>query len=304
MKSFEGRERRGEKRGKTFRYDFEYCTEDDIFFDYCLWEYRPVASHKDKFRSINILYHSLDLMDIDERFLGLIRAIREGMGCSQTVWGLKRVGNKIGCELYFYDYRRRERERSITRFIDVIKPFIICDMKVNEKLHYFMFSVDITGDHMRGTSDLDEIHMYIGNPGSTVSSGICYSLTAEETKLENFYFFFDAQKQRDDIVAKVVCSAHIDFTEHGIDSILWPELRNCGVIVVANKQKNDAIYFSHINVDQFIFFLKQMNYPRELSSFVEENRDKLDHLQYDVGFDYRQEGKDIKIVKSGFYGVF
>ena len=36
--------------------------------------------------------------------------------------------------------------------------------------------------------------MYIGNPGSTVSSGIAYALTAKDTTLENFYFFFDAAR--------------------------------------------------------------------------------------------------------------
>ncbi|MBW1888561.1 MAG: hypothetical protein JRI52_09470, partial [Deltaproteobacteria bacterium] len=75
-------------------------------------------------------------------------------------------------------------------------------------------------------------------------------------------------------------------------------------IVVANKQRNDAVYFSGINVDQLIFFLKRMNYPGEFTSFVEENRDKLDHLQYDVGFDYRMEGRDLRILKSAYYGNF
>ncbi len=81
-------------------------------------------------------------------------------------------------------------------------------------------------------------------------------------------------------------------------------MRNCNVIVVANKQGNDAVYFSGIDVDQLIFFLKKMNYPGELTFFVEENRSNLDHLQYDVGFDYRMEGKELVILKSGYYGIF
>ena len=58
------------------------------------------------------------------------------------------------------------------------------------------------------------------------------------------------------------------------------------------------------NVDQLIFFLKRMDYPAELISFVEENRSNLDHLQYDVGVDYRMQGKDLVILKSGYYGIF
>jgi hypothetical protein len=47
-----------------------------------------------------------------------------------------------------------------------------------------------------------------------------------------------------------------------------------------------------------------MNYPGELISFIEKNRSKLDHLQYDVGYDYKMDGKDLMILKSGYYGVF
>jgi hypothetical protein len=101
-----------------------------------------------------------------------------------------------------------------------------------------------------------------------------------------------------------MCSAHIDTTKVKMDQILWPELRECRVIVVANKQQNDSVYFSRINVDQLIFFLKKMNYPIELTSFVEENRSNLDHLLYDVGIDYRMDGEDLVILKSGYYGIF
>ena len=47
-----------------------------------------------------------------------------------------------------------------------------------------------------------------------------------------------------------------------------------------------------------------MAYPRELVYFMEEKRPLLDHLLFDVGFDYRMEGKDLAILKSGYYGFF
>ena len=282
----------------------EYTTHQDLFFDFCLWEYKPLVSYENKFRSANLLYHSFDVANVNEEIFQLVQTIREGFGIGNTVWGVKQLGKHIFWEFYFYDYRRIERERSITKLLDIIKPFISCEVKANENHHYFMFSIDINKDFISGVADLEEIHMYIGNPGSTVSSGICYSLTTEGTRLENFYFFFDAKKQMDDIIPKISCSSYIDSTEIAIDRILWNEMRSCKVIVVANKQENDAIYFSGIDVDQLIFFLKRMNYPAESISFVEENRDKLDHLLYDVGFDYRMEGNDLKILKSGYYGNF
>lgn len=282
----------------------EYTTPADRYFDYCLWEYEPVGATEEKLRSVNLLYHSFEIGGLREPAYDLIRVIREGFGTGRTVWGVKLMGEKIAWELYFYDYKRRNRDRSATRLLEIIRPHLPCDLEVNENLHYFMFSVDVDGKLLSGAESLDGIHLYIGNPGSTVSSGICYSLKRDATRLENFYFFFDAKREKKEIASKISCSAQIDSKEIGLDEILWPELRDCRVIVVANKQGNDAVYFSRIDVDQLLFFLKRMSYPAELVSFVEEKRGKLDHLLYDVGIDYRMEGKELKILKSGYYGFF
>jgi len=282
----------------------EYTTDQDRFFDFCMWEYRPIAPCENKFRSANLLLHSFDVMQTHERVFDLVRAIRERFGILRTVWGVKQLGREIRWEFYFYDYRKRERERSITRLLDIIRPLIPCEIKANESLDYFMFSVDIYKDLISGGANLEEVHMYIGNAGSTVSSGICYSVTPVGTRLENLYFFFDAKTQIDLIIDKIFCSAYVDITKIDLDRILWPELRECRVIVVANKQGNDAVYFSRINVDQLIFFMKRMGYLKELISFVEENRIKMDHLQFDVGYDYKMEGDKLEILKSGYYGIF
>lgn len=282
----------------------EYTTNQDVFFDYCLWEYKPAVPFENKFRSVNLLFHSFDVMGVHERIFELVQTIGEGIGASRTVWGVQQAGEDISWEFYFYDYRRKERKRSITKLLNIVRPFAPCEIKANENLHYFMFSIDIDNDLISGAGNLEEVHMYIGNPGSMVSSGICYALTNKGTRLENFYFFFDAKKHLDDIIAKIACSSFIDTTEIDIDRILWPELRDCKVIVVANKPKNDCIYFSRVNIDQFIFFLKRMNYRKEMILFVEENRSRLDHLLYDVAFDYRMEGQELMILTSAYHGFF
>ena len=86
-----------------------------------------------------------------------------------------------------------------------------------------MFSIDIDETLVSGKRELDEIHMYIGNPGSTVSSGICYSLKSSGTRLENYYFFFDAVKQQKDIVTKAMTSAYLDTTVVGLDPVAEQE---------------------------------------------------------------------------------
>jgi hypothetical protein len=283
---------------------FEYTTAQERFFDYCLWEYRPVAVSANKFRSINLLLHSFDAHGIGKRAVDLVRAIQQGFGVSRTAWGIKQEGDEICWEFYFYDYARLERERSISWLLDIIRPWHDCSISVNERSPYFMFSIELNRSHLSEGGSLKEIQMYIGNPGSTVSSGICYSLTETATTLKNFYFFFDAKTQMAEIVDKICTSTYLDITSLDINEIVWPELQNCHTIVVANKRTHDGVYFSRITVVQLLAFLKRMRYPAEHISFIEQNLDQLDHLLYDVGFDYRMENGQVKILKSSYYGVF
>jgi hypothetical protein len=281
----------------------EYVRVGETLYDFCLWEYKPLTPRLGKFNAATLLFNSLEATGADKGFYDLISLIREGIGFSQTVWGTKLAGEDIKWEFYFYDYARKARKTSVTKILDIIRSVINCDVSVNESLEYFMFSIDITKDSVSGVRKLDEVHLYIGNPGSTVSSGICYSITGNGTRLENFYFFFDANREFNEILAKVRSSAYIDL-RISIDDIVWPELRNCKVIVVANKQQNDSVYFSGIDVSQLIFFLNRLNYPREIVNFIESNKCFLDHLQFDAGFDYRMENGNLLILKSGYYGVF
>ena len=137
----------------------EYTTDQDLFFDFCMWEYRPIALCENKFRSANLLFNSFDVMQTNERVFDLIRAIRERFGILRTVWGVKQLGREIRWEFYFYDYRKREREKSITRLLDIIRPLIPCEIKANENLDYFMFSIDIWKNFISGSANLEEIQV-------------------------------------------------------------------------------------------------------------------------------------------------
>jgi hypothetical protein len=90
----------------------------------------------------------------------------------------------------------------------------------------------------------------------------------------------------------------------GLEDILLPELLDCTSICIANKQLCDCVYFSRLGVGQLLFFLERFDYPRALVSFIQEHQSQLDHLQFDVGFDYRMAGRRLEILKSGYYGTF
>jgi hypothetical protein len=282
----------------------EYATRDDPSRNYCLWDYAPCAPAEDKFRAVNLLYQSFELAGLDVRAYDMVDALRVGIGMFRTVFGIKLVDGGLAWEYYFYDYARRAREVSITRVLAALAPYVNCGLRANENLPYFMFSIDIDAELARGARPMDVVHMYVGNPGSTVSSGIAYALTDAGPRLENFYFFFDAETQQGEAWDKILSSAYIDPTRIAMDEVLLPELRGCQTICVANKRTHDCVYFSGITVDQLLYFLELLRYPEAIVSFVRENRGNLDHLRFDAGIDYRMEAGRLAFLKSGYYGVF
>lgn len=282
----------------------EYATANEAQFDFCLWQYPAATPCDGKLRSINLLADSFAGQQIGQRAMDMVFAIREKFGDLRTVWGVKQAEGEIRWELYFYDYARVGRERSVAGLLDAIRPWVSCDIRTSETSPYFMFSVDFSRQLLVSGGKLDEVQLYIGNIGSLVSSGICYGVTRQQIRLKNFYFFFDASKEMAEIEGKVCTSAFLDGASFDIDSVLWPELRDCQVIVVANKPDRDGVYFSRISVSQLLWFLKRMDYPDAQIQFLESNMDRFDHMLYDVGFDYRMEGGRLNILKSAYYGVF
>ena len=192
----------------------------------------------------------------------------------------------------------------MSRVLRAIRLYMPTRIVPNENLPYFMFSLDLNHALVTGAAPLDVVHMYVGNPGSQVSSGIAYAVRADSITLENFYFFFDARTQLTEVAGKIGSAAVFDDTVVPVDAVLRPELRRCQTICLANKQSHDCIYFSGVDVDQLLWFLDWLRYPDAIRAFVRANRANLDHLLFDVGFDYRMERGRLLVLKSGYYGVF
>lgn len=277
---------------------------DEAYADFCLWPVDPVqAPANDAVQAVSLLFAGADAAGCLPRYQELVRALRAGVGPYRTVWGLKWTGQALGCELYFYDYERLERRLPFQRIAAILAPHIAIPDVVDERLPYFMASAEIPMRPDMFPFDADGVDIYVGNPGSSVSSGICYRAGRSGCELKNFYFFFDRRRDWDEIVRKAACSAQVPLPGFPIETILPAWLTDCRIIVVANKRQCDAVYFSGITVDQLIRFMTELSYPAPLIAYVREARARLAHLRFDVGFDYRMADGRISIVKSGVYNV-
>jgi hypothetical protein len=279
----------------------EYATAADEFYDYCQYEYVPRTPVDGKLRSSTLLWHSFEVKDCPSSFYDLATTIRTGIGLNRTVWGVKNVNRQLSWEFYFCNYFG-DPKLSQTNLLRLMAPYVKYHFEIKEYLPYFMFSVDISPEIL-ASQELPGIHLYVGIEGRR-SRGISYFLTKHGLRLENHYAFYNPATEQASLEEKIRQTMWVDFARIPFTDILIPELQDCKSICIANKQEGDCIYFSGLNVEQLMFFLERFAYPQAIISFIRDHQAQLDHLQFDVGFDFRMVGDRLEILKSGYYGTF
>jgi len=271
--------------------------------DYCQWEFEmPVPPAPGALRTSALLYQSFEVAGVTDKMRPLMRAIQERWGRFNTVWGVKFADGELSWEFYFYDYERAARVHGISDYLEATRDLIDCPVPARDDLPYFMFSVELTAANLEGTP-LDQIDIYMGNPGSNVSSGICYGLRATGLEMRNFYFFFDAAREEQSIRDKITESVHFSYREVDMSQFLWPQMEGVKTIVVANKRFRDSIYFSRIRAAQLHHFLERLEFPRGICDHLRDHQSLFDHHLFDVGWDFAYDGAAIRPTKGSFYGL-
>lgn len=271
--------------------------------DYCQWDFdMPVAPVPGALRTSALLYQSFEVAGVTEKMRPVMQAIQKRWGRFSTVWGVKYADGKFSWEFYFYDYARDERTHGISDFLAATNGHITCPVPARDALPYFMFSVELTADTLDG-APLDQIDIYMGNPGSNVSSGICYGLRQSGLEMRNFYFFFDAAQERQSIRDKITESVHFPYHDVNMGDLLWPEMSGVKTIVVANKRFRDSIYFSRIRAGQMHHFVERLGFPAGICDHLRDNLTLFDHHLFDVGWDFDYDGGEIRPTKGSFYGL-
>ncbi|MEZ6125316.1 MAG: hypothetical protein R3C49_19380 [Planctomycetaceae bacterium] len=277
----------------------------DPALNYCLWPYQPPTVPDGKLRASSLLLKAIQEMPAADWLLQTVDIIQAGLGDFRSVYGIKQIDGRWSLEVYLYDYERENRAVSIERLNAACAGQISLPATVGSHVPYFMFSFDLDARVAQANGRIEVVHVYIGNPGSMVSSGISYGFTRDPdaTELENLYFFFAADN-RAEIHDKVTCAACLNDPQTLLATVLPEQLMTCHTICLANKRFSNTAYFSGINLQQLIWFLQWQQYSKSFCRFIDDHAHELDHLLYDVGVDYQVRDQQIRFTKSGVYGVF
>jgi hypothetical protein len=276
-------------------------TPGDRFFDYCLELYEPRCDVAGKLRGESLLWQSLEVAGLPPAADAIFAAIQRAAGRDMTVFGVKWFGGRLSWEMYFYDPQREDEQITAAGLRDALAGTLELEPRVPDSVRYFMYSFDLDADAL-ARAKVPEINIYLQfHEGQ---GGHSYAVREGSRELRNTYRFHRPKPEIDAILHQVQRSMYVDFTTVRLADIIMPELFECTKICVAKKRFADAIYYSGITVDQLLWFFRRFEYPEAITAFVEQQRDDLEHLLFDVGIDYCS-GPDGRLIypKTGYYST-
>ncbi|MBO6933820.1 MAG: hypothetical protein JJ863_02555 [Deltaproteobacteria bacterium] len=276
----------------------------DRYFDYCLEAYAPRRPLTERSRrSEAFLWASLEHAGIRERMEPLLEAIRASVGRDLTVWGVKLDRGQLWWELYFYDPRDELPASKVEALRQTLAPWVALTPVLPAHQKYMMVSFDLDGPTLdRGT--VDQVDLYL--TGTPEHAGRAYAAVGDPAtfELRNTYRFLDPKREIDVLLPLLQASVFADLNdEKRLAQALMPRFFPCKRICAAKKRDRDGIYFSGIAIDQLADFLERFEYPAPLRALATEHEAAFEHLSFDIGIDYRQEGEALVYPKSSFYGT-
>ncbi len=275
-------------------------TPGDRYFDYCLQPYEPRCSPVGKLRGETLLWHSFDVAGASDTVRAATRGLQKHAGSDATVWGVKHAAGALWWELYLYDPQKEDPRVTVGSVTRALAPWLQLVPAVRESIPYFMFSFDLRPGWGPGHA-VDALNVYLAEPVG--QAGRSYAVRERALELENVYHFFHPKLEIREVLARIRSSTFVDFSAIDVGRVLFPELLSCRRICVAKKRRSDAVYYSGIDVDQLLWFLRRFGYPPAIVDFVDGHRASLDHLRFDVGVDYAAAGDGIDVAKTGFYST-
>jgi hypothetical protein len=288
--------------GAPSRIELSRSGPGDRYFDYCLEPYRPRRPPAGKLRSENLLWRSLELAGQLDAARPPLEALSASLGRDMIVWGVKHDGARLFWELYVYDPRKEDPRATVRGITETLAPWLRVVPAPGESVPYLMVSFDLD-ERALGAGTIDQLNLYL--TGTTAHEGRSYVVREGGAELDNTYRFLEPKREIDVLLPLLRSSAFVDYGDpRTLSQALIPELFACKRVCVAKKRRRDGIYYSGIDVDQLLWFMKRFSYPKELTDFTRACAAELDHLYFDVGIDLAQ-APDGRLVypKTSFYGT-
>lgn len=285
--------------------EMEMSEPDDRYLDFRVLSYQPVAPTSGRIRSVNLLRASFAAFGVLERGNQVIDIMRDTFGLFETGWGFKVGIDGPTWELYWYHEQQEPRTKSIAQLRESLAGFGGLSLDVDLNLPFASFSMDLD-EIIDGTDQgVSWLNLYFGNGVDSRCPGLSCRVTSDELLLQNTYFVGET----DDAVAMREIRTRILYSPRNGSGPATMELlgrrpHSTRYVYFANKPLCDAIYYSQTDFAFYEHFVDWAGFPKGYRDFVARSAPMLDHLRWDVGYNYVVVNDDILVSKVGVYGYF
>ncbi|HET8929820.1 MAG TPA: PqqD family protein [Acidimicrobiales bacterium] len=284
--------------------------EGPVGFDFIMDPYPMASSPAGRPTGLDILLATVPT-DAGQRatLQSIAEQLRDAIGPDQTVWGMKLENTRPSWELYFYPHRSEADDTAATYFARAQEAFekVVgwdAPRSVPSNAALFSFEFELEPRGVTRPRELDVYHRIEGDSDMILA----YRHSDRLYRLKNTYELFPLPDHLDAVRHRLGSSRFAFPENEGVASAHWlgeiETAKECSRVWCSYKPDCDGIYLGRVAASDLARFLDRFAYPAHLRNWVHEHVHELDHLRYDLGFDYTISDGEVRTLKTGFYGYF
>ena len=279
------------------------ATDRDVHIGVAFDTYRLLRPIQGKIRAENLLWHSLSHAGVRATWEQPLRAIQKLVGRDRTVWTIM-LDHESGA--LSWEVRMLNGDGFGPRGIfgavrDALAPGVqLPSVESLPEYHVLALTFDAS------SPETPKMRVALHQAGATPREMKISSLDGDGTHPFGVDLAFHPKRDIHDVLTQIKDSRYVDYGEDRqlLGRALVPELFACRRLYVGRRTDCDALGFSGINIDQLKFVHARFEFPEAMRNYLNEHKDRLEHIMFDVTLEY--VGRDTKIanLRTGFRSCF
>lgn len=265
-----------------------------------LQEYLPRAPVAGKLRPVAMLDASLRRDGAPAQVRRVFETASEVLGAGEAVWRVRsgRDGT-TSWEIYLWDHARCSPTEALELLLDELQVRVVpeIDLDALASLGPLCCSVDLPDDLADGA--LRALNVYVRLERATVSY---YRVDGSGALLQGVQTRFEGEEgwaKFDESLARVPHLAGLPDVRAAV-----PEpLRSAPWVYLTQTPRHAGLYLAGLDLAAFEWFLDHVAFASALRGFVHDERSRLDHLRFDVGYGVRAAGGEVELGSAGVYAA-
>jgi hypothetical protein len=265
-----------------------------------LQEYLPRAPIEGKLRSVALLDASLHLDGAPAPVRHVFEVASEVLGAGEAVWRVRsgRDGS-TSWELYLWDHARRAPIEALGLLLGELRLHVVpgLDLEAIASLGPLCCSIDLPG--ALDEAELRAVNVYVRLERATVSY---FRVDASGALLQGVQTRFEGEAGWAAFNETLARMPHLAGLA-GVSAVVPEQLRGAPWVYLTQTPRHVGVYLAGLDLGAFEWFLEHVAFASGLVGFVRDERARLDHLRFDVGYGVRAVDGGVELGSAGVYAA-